>query len=435
MKIEITNHEKWYQSLTLKLGLLAVMGLLLMIPLVVIQEVISERQLNAEKVKKEISSQWAEKQYVAGPVLNIPVKTVPENKEEIPLTRIWHIMPASLTVKGNIVPEIRYRSIYKTAVYKSELNFDGEFEIPDKSLVKEYEILWDQAYYTIGITDNRGLNGEISMKTGSADLEARPGVRDNDIFQSGISFVSPGLSDSGIIKFAIRMNLSGSEGLYLTPLGKITNVNLKSEWASPSFSGSFLPAERVVNEKGFTADWQVTHLNRNFPQEWVGNAFHPVESAFGVDLFMPVDHYQKSLRSAKYGILFIALTFLVLVFLEVTRKEYLHIFHYFLVALGLVLFFSLLNSLSEQIGFNLAYLVSSLAVILMISLFTGTLLKNKRIVFVVFGMLVTLYSFIFVLLTLNDYAYLAGNIGLFILLAVIMRFAGRINLFKKEVSS
>ena len=202
----------------------------------------------------------------------------------------------------------------------------------------------------------------------------------------------------------------------------------------PSFNGSFLPVKRNIDEKGFSADWEVTHLNRNFPQNWIGNSYHPMESSFGVDLFQPVDHYQKSWRSARYGLLFIALTFLVLIFLEITRKETIHIFHYFLVSLGLVLFFSLLNSLSEQVGFNRAYLISSAATILMISLFTRTLFRDKKRSLIVFGMLVILYSFIFVLLTLNDFAYLAGNIGLFLLLSVIMMLSGKMKIFQTEMN-
>ena len=114
----------------------------------------------------------------------------------------------------------------------------------------------------------------------------------------------------------MNLILSGSEGLLLTPLGKSTTARLQSDWTSPSFNGSFLPVKREIDEKGFSAQWEVTHLNRNFPQTWIGGAFHPQESSFGVDLFQPVDHYQKSWRSSRYGILFIALTFLVLIFLE-----------------------------------------------------------------------------------------------------------------------
>lgn len=430
MKIEISNQGKWHQSITLKLALLAFLGLLFLIPLQMIKQVITERQLNGEKVIKEISDQWAAKQCFAGPVLNIPVRSIPSEKDEKSVTKIWHILPENLEIKGDIKPEIRYRGIYQSVVYDSELQVNGELVIPEADMLKNYTILWNEAYYTLGITDNRGLKGKIILKTDLTELEAEPGVRDNDIFQSGISFINPVLIPGKKITFALKLNLSGSEGILLTPLGKTTIAHLQSAWSSPSFNGSFLPIKRNIDTNGFSADWEVTHLNRNFPQNWIGNAFHPMESSFGADLFQPVDHYQKSWRSARYGLLFIALTYLVLIFLEVTRKEFIHVFHYFLVSLGLVLFFSLLNSLSEQIGFNPAYLISSAATIVMISVFTGTLFKEKKIALIIFGILAILYSFIFVLLSLNDYAYLAGNIGLFLLLSVIMILSIKIRVFQ-----
>jgi inner membrane protein len=432
MKIEITNHGKWHQSLTLKLALLAFMGIVFMIPLEMIKSIINERMNNADKVKMEISNQWAARQTVSGPVLNIPVRSIPAGKDEKPVITIWHLLPETLNITGKIDPEIRYRGIYQSVVYSSPLAMKGEFILPEKNNLTIGEILWKEAYYTIGISDNRGLKGEVMLKTSREALQAEPGVRDQNIFTSGISFPDP-LSDSvKRIPFSIEMNLSGSESLFLTPLGKSTTAELESSWSSPSFTGSFLPASRTVDEKGFRAKWLVTHLNRNYPQSWMGNSFGISESTFGLDLFLPVDHYQKSYRSARYGILFIALTFLVLIFLEITRKENIHIFHYFLVSLGLVLFFSLLNSLSEQTGFNIAYLIASTATIMLITLFTSSLFRNKKTSFVVFGMLVILYGFIYVLLTLNDYAYLAGNIGLFILLASVMSLAAKMKIFKGE---
>jgi inner membrane protein len=432
MKIEITNPGKWHQSLTLKLALLAFLGILFLIPLQMIKEVITERQMNGEKVKKEISDQWAAKQCFSGPVLNIPVRRIPSEEDEKTTTVIWHILPDNLDIQGSIKPGVRYRGIYKSVVYESELKVKGNITIPEAGALKNYEILLNEAYFTVGISDNRGLKGKVVLKTDSKELEAEPGVRDNDIFQSGISFINPVLVPGTEVSLAMDFSLSGSEGLLLTPLGKLTKAHLQSEWPSPSFNGSFLPIKRNIDEKGFSADWEVTHLNRNFPQNWIGSSYRPMESSFGLDLFQPVDHYQKSWRSSRYGILFIALTFLVLIFLEITRKEVIHIFHYFLVSLGLVLFFSLLNSLSEQIGFNFAYLISAIATILLISVFTGTHFREKKTALIIFGILAILYSFIFILLTLNDYSYLAGNIGLFFLLATIMRFAGKFRLFQSK---
>lgn len=432
MKIEITNHDKWHQSFTIKLALLAILGLLFFIPLLMIKEIIRERQLNAEKVNKEISDQWAAKQIVSGLVVNIPVRTVSSEKNEKPATGVWHILPENLDITGTIKPEIRYRGIYQSVVYDSELKIDGFFIIPGKEALKDHVILWNEAYFTVGITDNRGIKGKIILNIDSHQPEAEPGVKDTDIFESGITFDSPLLNPGEKISFNMNINLSGSEGLLFTPLGRSTSVFLQSEWESPSFTGSFLPVNRNIDEAGFTASWEVTHLNRNFPQNWAGNAFHPQESAFGLDLFQPVDHYQKAWRSSRYGMLFIALTFFVLIFIEITRKEAIHIFHYFLVALGLVLFFSLLNSLSEHIGFNLAYVISSVSTILLISIFTGTLFREKKIALIIFCMLAVLYTFIYVLLTLENSAYLIGNIGLFVLLAIIMIFSVRLEFFKSK---
>ena len=432
MKIEITNQSKWHQSITLKLILLAFLGLILMIPLELIKEIIKERQTEGEKVKKEISDQWASKQYLAGPVLNIPYRTVPAGKEEKSQEGIWHILPDNLDIQGNIKPEIRYRGIYKAVVYDSDIEIRCLITVPDAAALKGCDLRLNEAYYTFGISDNRGLRGKIVMKSGDRDLEAEPGVKDTDIFPSGISFMNPEIKAGEQVSLALNLALSGSEGLFIAPLGKTTVARLSSAWPSPSFNGNFLPAGREVGEKGFKAEWEVTHLNRNFPQSWTGDAFHPLESSFGVDLFQPVDHYQKSWRSARYGILFIALTFLVLIFLEITRKETIHIFHYFLVSLGLILFFSLLNSISEQIGFNIAYLISASATIALITTFTATLMKERKRAFIVLGLLVVLYTFIFVLLSLKDFAYLAGNIGLFILLSVVMILSGKMKLFRQE---
>jgi inner membrane protein len=190
----------------------------------------------------------------------------------------------------------------------------------------------------------------------------------------------------------------------------------------------------MIADSGFNAKWLVTNLNRNFPQIWSGSVYNPVNDSFGVDFILPVDHYQKSLRSAKYGVLFIALTFLALIFTELAIKEKIHVFHYLLVSLGLILFFSLLNALSEYTGFNSAYIISAVSTIILISYFLRTLFKNRPTVLLISGLLVFLYSFIFILLTLNDYAYLAGNIGLFVLLALTMMLSVKLDLFKNHTS-
>jgi inner membrane protein len=432
MKIEINDNKKWQYTLTLKMVLLVFLGLFLLIPLEMIKSIIRERQKTSESVKKEIAFQWAGPQIISGPVLNIPVMVFPSKKDAEPYKTIFHFMPETLSVKGDIKTEKRHKSIYQTVVFTAGLNLSGNFTIPEINAGEKKEILWNDAYFTMGISDNRGLKGGVFLKTDSVLLEAMPGLRDADLFSSGITFPAELRGSIKKIDFSISFDVSGSEGISFTPVGKTTEVDLLSKWNSPGFKGNFLPAERTITESGFNAKWLITNLNRNFPQSWSGNSFNPVNDSFGVDFVLPVDHYQKSLRSAKYGILFIALTFMALIFAELTLKKNIHFFQYLLVSLGLVLFFSLLNALSEYTGFNIAYFISASSTILLISFFLRTLFKKRLTVLLISGLLVFLYTFIFILLTLNDYAYLAGNIGLFIFLAVTMSLSLKLDLFSSR---
>ncbi len=428
MKIEFSENGKWQHSFTIKMLLLAFMGLILLIPLELIKEMIGERQANAEFVKKEISSQWSGSQIISGPLLNVPLIIYPAGKDLDPYRTVFHIMPENLDIKGDVKTEKRHRSIYEAVVYTSSINISGNIIIPEISTGEKTAVLWSEAYYSVGISDNRGIKGGVTLTSDSDVIEAVPGLKDTDLFASGITFPKKMEPQTEQIQFSMAFNLSGSESIFFTPMGKSTSVYLKSTWSSPGFLGSFLPAERTINENGFEAKWLVTNLNRNFPQSWRGNAYKPESDSFGTNFVLLVDHYQKSIRSAKYGILFIALTFLALLFVEISTDLKIHVFHYLQLALGLVLFFSLLNALSEQIGFNLAYLAASVSTIALISSFLKGLIPQNKPVLLLTGLLVFLYSFIFILLTLNDYAYLTGNIGLFILLAITMRFSLKLNL-------
>jgi len=246
------------------------------------------------------------------------------------------------------------------------------------------------------------------------------------VVDSGVSVKVPatGLSNT----FSLELNLNGSQGLNFIPLGRETNVNLASNWASPSFKGVFLPDSREVTDNGFKADWKVLHLNRNYPQEWAGNAPSSVgESAFGVELLIPVDEYQKSMRSIKYAIMLIALTFLIFFFVEVLNSRRIHPIQYILVGLALCIFYLLLLSISEHLNFNKAYIISSIATILLITAYTKTVFKSNRLTSLQSLVLVILYGFMYLLIQLEDYAILIGSIGLFIVLAIVMYISRKID--------
>jgi inner membrane protein len=433
MENETVKQEKWYQSMTVKMVLLGAMGILLLMPLLMISQVIKERAKNADAARIEIGNMWAAPQVITGPVLNVPGTTVMSEDGKY-VTATMHILPESLKVDGVMRPEIRYRGIFETVVYDSDLKMTGSFSVGGNEHLNDYTWQWDKAYVTLGVSDNKGIRDEVNLSFNKAVISAQPGAVQTDLFENGISFPASlnSLSSEDFNgNFSLDLGLKGSGSLAFAPVGKTTEVTLTSTWDAPSFTGTFLPSKRDVTDKGFTAQWVVTHLNRSFPQVWTGRNYTPSGDAFGVDLIMQADHYTKAERSVKYGILFIVLTFFVLIIIELRSSQRIHIFYYLLVSLALILFFSLLTALSEQVGFSLAYLISSAATIGLLAVFFRSLLKSGWLVLIIAGLLTALYLFLFVLLALKDYAFLAGNIGLFVLLSVLMMVSARYRLFKE----
>lgn len=431
MENENVKQEKWYRTVTVKMALLGFMGLILMIPLMLIKDVIRERAQNAEQARTEIGNLWAASQTITGPVLNVPGVKVISNDGAYSTTTM-HILPEELKVSGDLRPEKRYRGIYETVVYDSDISMAGSFSLAGYEHLEDYVYQWNQAYISLGVSDNKGLSGDVVLKIGGTAIDAQPGAGQTDLFERGISFpvqIDPDNLQGFKGDFSIDFGLKGSSTISFSPVGKTTTVKLTSAWDAPKFTGTFLPAERDVTDAGFKASWVVTHLNRSFPQAWTGGGYKPAEEAFGVDLIIEADHYTKAERSAKYGILFILITFFVLIIVELRSDQRIHIFYYLLVGLALILFFSLLTALSEHVGFNTAYIISSVATIGLLSAFFRSLFEKRWVVLVISGLLTLLYVFIFVLLALKDYAFLAGNIGLFVMLAVLMMVSSKYKLF------
>lgn len=211
------------------------------------------------------------------------------------------------------------------------------------------------------------------------------------------------------------------------PLGKTTDVNIQSQWATPSFDGAYLPDSRNISEKGFEAHWNILHLNRNYPQIWTGSKYDPNHSRFGTHLLLPIDRYKKSDRVSKYAILFLELTFLVFFFMELLKKVFIHPIQYILVGLALVVFYSLLLAFSEHISFNSSYLTATILTLSIVSLYTYVILKSKTVAGLVLGILLILYLFIFTILQLEDYALLIGSVGIFIILSLVMYISKKID--------
>ncbi|HRI79457.1 MAG TPA: cell envelope integrity protein CreD, partial [Cyclobacteriaceae bacterium] len=228
----------------------------------------------------------------------------------------------------------------------------------------------------------------------------------------------------------VHLNLNGSQMLNFVPTGKTTTVKLAGPWNDPSFDGEFLPESREVAEDGFSAAWKILHYNRPFAQQWSGNDGHLSGSEFGVKLLVPVDQYQKSIRTSKYGVLVIILTFVALFLVEITKKIRIHPFQYILIGTALIIYYTLLLSFSEQVGYNAAYWIATAATVGLISLYSVSFLKERGLVLLFTSLLGIFYTFIFIIILQQDFSLLLGSIGLFLIIATLMYFSRKVEWYK-----
>lgn len=441
--------NKWARtSVTLKLVSIGILVLILLIPTSMLTSLIRERQDIRDAATTEVSSKWGMQQTIGGPVISVPyTETVKSDNGFIEkVIHYAHFLPDEVNITGTVMPEKRYRGIYVVMLYKAQLHVSGSFTHPDFSQlsIPAGDFIPSDAVISAGIPDLKGINEPITMKVNDTAYAFGPGINSNDIFYSGISFKFPLTSDA-VFHFEFDISINGSTALSFLPFGKTTNVQISSPWGSPSFEGSFLPDSRTVNDSGFSATWKVLQLNRNYPQQGLG-AFIPGlssqadiydgnpsgDSSFGVKLLLPIDEYQKTLRSVKYCIMFIIITFLTFFFVEVLSRRRIHAIQYLLVGSAICLFYVLLLSISEHLRFGTSYLISCLSILVLVTAYARFIFKNNRLTAVFAGILVILYGFFYSLLQLEDYSLLMGSLGLFIILATIMYLTRKVDWYGEE---
>lgn len=428
------------QSITIRLFSMGIIILLLLIPVSMVESLINEREQRQKDAIAEVSAKWGEEQTLAGPIISVPYKTYSrvyegENTGKFKLVEAReyaHFLPEHLSISGEVLPEVRYRGIYEVIVYNSKIKLSGSFLKPSFEgwEIDKNNILWQEASISLGLSDLRSIQEDIALQWNQRNLLFNPGLPCNEVLQTGISApLVIDRNDSAVfeIPFSLALNFNGSSGLHFIPLGKSTQVNLRSEWKSPSFEGAFLPDTRSVDATGFKASWEVLHLNRPYPQRFRGTAQGINESSFGVNLIVTLDEYQKSSRSAKYAVMFIALTFLVFFFAQILNGVKIHPIQYIIVGLALCVFYTLLIALSEHISFNLSYLISALSIISLITLYSQSIFHHKRLTGLICLILTLLYLFIYSIIQMEDYALLMGSIGLFLVLAVVMYLSRKID--------
>jgi len=438
----IWQKSKWI----IKGCIIGLLAILMMIPMLYVKNLILEREQRQREATSEISSKWAGAQNIAGPVLCIPFleTKVDTAGKRITTEHIAYFLPDILNINSSVNPTEKHRGIFKVMLYNTKINITGSFNKVqfEKLSISAEALLLNKAFVKLNLSDIQGLNDPVKLKWKDSVVSAP--VQLNSI------------ADLENISFSTDIDLNGSEQLLFTPLGKSTTVTVNSSWKDPSFNGSILPQPTEVSDSGFTATWKSMAHARSFPQQWEDDEFSvdafvpPVlrrnedysvigvsdsynsqnsvsKSSFGVNLFIPVNGYQKTLRTVKYALLCILLTFAAFFLIETVHKKSAHPFQYGLVGLALILFYTLLLSFSEYTGFNIAYLISSTATIGLIAWFVKGILQSGKATTVLSVVLVLIYSYIFSILQLQDYALLFGSIGLFLTLAVIMYFSRKIS--------
>ena len=447
MNTQKSTFANLLQSNTFRMFLIGTLALLLLIPLSFVKDLVRERNDRQERVIEEIDEKWGGAIYFYGPILKVPYKAYLDAKRTSYSTSYAYFFPEELKSHAQVKTEVKKRSNYESSVFNATMDFTGRYVAPDFSSkgIAQEDIEWDKATILIRTTNLSSIKNIVTITLAGKPYPFEPiydqenpehylwrnsmSYRgdDNEYYEGQSSRISS-LQTASIsmgeldkpLDFSLSITYDGSKHIAIAPIGKTTEGTISSNWQNPSFVGNFLPYEKQITSQGFSASWRVLYLNRPFSQQAFGELPQISEYAYQVSFVIPVDEYQQNERAVKYGFLVIGLTFLIFFLLQSISKIKIHIFQYAMIGLALVLFYTLLISFTEHSSFALAYLISSVMTIGLISLYSVAILKNKRFPAFIGISLAALYGFIYVIIQLENYALLVGSLGLFAILAVVM---------------
>jgi len=444
-------------STIIKLLGVGALVLVLLIPLVMITGVLSDRLSRRNEAVADITSSWGGEQNVIGPVLGIPfqyklkaVKETPSpdgkmERREVEETAIGtaYFLPESLKIDGDAQTQTLHRGIYDAAVFRAQVILSGKFAPPDFGPLKIdlKDVQWKDAFVTIALNDLRGTREGLVLDWGGTKRPMLPGSQVPGYTTGATASLGSDQPIANEITFSIPLDFNGSEGVFFAPFGVQNDATLKSNWPDPAFRGSFLPAERSVRPDGFNATWRVSYYGRDYPQSWTsrgGNERFNVQSVtnsrFGANFLEILDAYRYVERSIKYGVLFLVLVFTTFFLFEVSARQRIHPFQYLMVGAALCLFYLLLLSISEFIGFSWAYLIAAVASTMLITWYCRFFLGGGVRTLMISAGLAGVYTFLYITLRQQDYALLMGAIALFIVLAVVMYVTRRVDWYARDAS-
>jgi inner membrane protein len=435
-----------------RLGLLVALGLLLLIPLSMVRGLVSERQSRSQEVHREIASKWGESQTIAPPILSVPwTRTTTQKNGKLLREETWiRTYPESLAIDADLETQTRKRSLFEVPVYTVSMDLKGVWNPDDlrkSSPGPEWTPQWTRAVVSVDPGEARSLVRAPNLELAGRGLELSATVPVGGVAGCHLH-AKADLSAETTARIAFRLQVvqRGSDEIAFVPAAGTTAARLRSDWASPSFQGSFLPDRSTITASGFDATWSVSSLNMEIPMTWrdedhggkddeddgdYGATSSP--STFAVSLLEPVDDYDSLDRSMKYGSLVVGLAFLALFVFEAFLDRALHPVQYGLIGLALALFYLLALSISEHLGFDTAYAISASVVTGLVTGYASSVLAGwKRGALLGTG-LVALWSFLYTLLKAEDWALLMGSTGLFLILALVMWLTRRIDWNRRDL--
>lgn len=422
----------------LKYVLLFALFMALQIPLSMTESVINERTHYRDDAFDAVAQMQGGEQTLLSPVVVIPFQhhfweTKREADGETRRTRKTvhgqvSLTAASLNVEQQQQVEIREKGIYRVPIYSVDVKLSGTFNWPSvyrNTRTDDDEVIWGTPHVSLALAQQNSISALSELQWGSQHHAFLPGSELSVWQGRGVhaNVAMPATTET--IAFSLTLSVRGTRGLSFIPIAEKADIHLNSNWPHVRFSGSQLPDERELDEQRVRARWRTHALANNLPNQWQRCAQQNdcdavLAGAIGAQLINPVDVYVNSERAVKYGVLFLVVTFAALVLYEALYQLKIHPVQYVFVGLSNSIFFLLLLSFAEQIGFLWAYTIAAIACLLVLTLYMQTALQSRARLTAFVAILALLYAALYFILQLEDFALLAGSVFLFILLAVAM---------------
>jgi inner membrane protein len=429
------------RSMGVKLIVVCALALLMTLPAFFVGALVEDRTQRAANVIREISSHVGGQQTFLGPTLVIPYNIPPQSAAAHAQHGMYLVFPARASATIKTATEERHRSLFKVPVFQADLKLDAAFDLTGvpATAPQGAELEWSRAQIIVGVSDARGAMADAILTADGKTSTLFPAENATNLSIGGdqsehIKLTLFGTKVEGLAKPNAQFNVtsalrfSGAQRIAVLAYGKTTHLSVQGDWPSPGFDGGFLPVNRSVSNNGFTAEWSVPFIARGVRAEGQGDTITGLDAtALGVSFIEVADPYQSVNRSLKYALLFLGLLFLSYFVFEVTTGKRVRPAQYVLVGIAQIIFYLLLLSLAERVGFDAGFLLAGAATVALLSANAAWVFSSRAQGVRALATFSSLYALIYLLLRLEDNALLVGAITSFLAVAAAMYFTRRID--------